>query len=145
MLSLTPPANFAKRHDIVGCFIVHDGSFVVLHRYPHKAAGDRWGLPAGKMEKGENLEQAVIREIKEETGLTFSERDIKHYKSTYVREGPYDIEWHMFSAEIKERPVITVNPHEHSEFRWVTPHEALTMNLIHDLPTSIRMFFSMQS
>ncbi len=31
---------------------------------------EKWDLPKGKVEKGENLEQCAIREVKEETGVT---------------------------------------------------------------------------
>ncbi len=35
--------------------------------------GNNWGLPKGHCEEGEDLEYAAIREIKEETGIDFSE------------------------------------------------------------------------
>lgn len=34
-----------------------------------KAAGEGWSLPAGGIEPGESPEQAIIREVMEETGL----------------------------------------------------------------------------
>jgi 8-oxo-dGTP diphosphatase len=49
---------------------VHDaeGRLLLIQRGhdPHRG---RWTLPGGRVEAGETLEQAVVREIREETGL----------------------------------------------------------------------------
>lgn len=39
------------------------GEFLAIRR------NGRWDLPKGKLEKGENFEQAALREVEEETGL----------------------------------------------------------------------------
>lgn len=141
MMTKEKLADFNKRFDIVGCFIEHDGKFLLLRRHLHKANGDKWGLPAGKMDVGENTKQAVLREIKEETGLKLSETHLIYFDSLYVRDGAFDIEWHMFSTQLDTPVSIKVNPEEHLEYRWVSPNEALQMDLIHDLPESIRLFY----
>ena len=50
--------------------VVHDGSGRLLlirrGRDPHRG---RWSLPGGRVEAGESPEQAVVREVREETGL----------------------------------------------------------------------------
>ena len=142
MMSKTKPANFNKRFDIVGCFIEHDGRFLLLHRHSNKASGDTWGLPAGKMDSGENKKQAVLREVAEETGLRLPDNSVDYFDSLYVRDVDFDIEWHMYSIKFNELPTVQTNPHEHSEFKWVSPAEALQMKLIHDLPESIKLFYS---
>ena len=51
------------------CYIINDQGEVLLQ---HKGRGfgvGKWNGPGGKVEPGETSEQAVIREIKEETGL----------------------------------------------------------------------------
>jgi 8-oxo-dGTP diphosphatase len=141
MIYKTKPSDFNKRFDIVGCFVQYDGKFVLLRRHLNKANGGKWGLPAGKKENGETIEQAILREVKEETGLTLSAPSVHHFLSLYVRDGSFDIEWHMFSTTLSTKPEIVIAPQEHSEFRWVTFAEALQMDdLIHDLRESIELF-----
>lgn len=140
-MSKERPADFNKRFDIVGCFLEYNSKFLLLRRQPHKANGDTWGLPAGKKEENETIDQAVLREIEEETGIKLSASDIRYFDSMYVRDGDFDIEWHMFSTQLDALPTVQCNPNEHSEFYWVLPSEALGMSLIHDLPESIEIFY----
>lgn len=139
------PMDFNKKFDIVGCFVESGNKFLLLHRHLHKANGDKWGLPAGKVDHGENIQQAIVRELNEETGLVFTASDLKYFDSLYVRDGNFDIEWHMFAVKIEPTPMVKINPKEHVDYKWVTSIEALQMNLIHDLPESINMFFKLKS
>lgn len=53
---------------IAGCLIEKDSKFLLVQEKKPKAYG-LWNLPAGHVDKGENIEQAAVREAKEETGL----------------------------------------------------------------------------
>lgn len=56
----------------VGAVIVDpraDGPHVVLVRRTSPPRVGQWSLPGGKVERGETLERAVVREIREECGL----------------------------------------------------------------------------
>jgi (d)CTP diphosphatase len=145
MMTKAKPADFNKRFDIVGCFIEHDGKFLLLRRHAHKANGDKWGLPAGKVDAEESNTQAILREVKEETDISIPEASLSYFDSLYVRDGSFDIEWHMFANKPDIQPNVRVNPDEHSEYCWVTPKEALQMDLIHDLPESIKLFYKINS
>ncbi len=54
----------------VDCIILLDGKVLLIHRRnpPHG-----WALPGGFVETGETVEDAVRREMKEETGLDLAE------------------------------------------------------------------------
>ena len=46
--------------------LVFDGEYVLL---AHRRDIDWWNLPGGGMEAGETVDEAIIREVREETGL----------------------------------------------------------------------------
>lgn len=52
----------------VGVVAVCDGRLLMVRR-AHPPAAGRWSLPGGRVAAGETLEQAVRRELAEETGL----------------------------------------------------------------------------
>ena len=50
--------------------VVLDGAQVLLIKRGHAPLKGQWSLPGGGVEIGETLEQAIAREVLEETGLT---------------------------------------------------------------------------
>jgi 8-oxo-dGTP diphosphatase len=52
----------------VGAIAIHDGDLLLIRRGHGPAAGE-WSLPGGRLEAGELVAEAVVRELREETGL----------------------------------------------------------------------------
>jgi mutator protein MutT len=52
----------------VGAIAVADDQLLMIRR-GHGPAGGLWSLPGGRVELGETLAEAVVRELAEETGL----------------------------------------------------------------------------
>lgn len=55
----------------VGAVIERAGDVLIVRRRFEPLAG-RWSLPGGTLELGETLEEGVVREMREETGLEVS-------------------------------------------------------------------------
>jgi 8-oxo-dGTP pyrophosphatase MutT (NUDIX family) len=86
MMFKEAPSDWKKdARDIVGCYLQHDGKFVLLHRHAHKSNGDTRGLPAGKTDEGEARSSAMRRELREETGIDVPEDKLPYLRMTSAR------------------------------------------------------------
>ncbi len=52
----------------VGAVVVNDDCLLLIRRGHGPAAGE-WSVPGGRVEPGELLAEAVVRELREETGI----------------------------------------------------------------------------
>jgi phosphoglycolate phosphatase-like HAD superfamily hydrolase/8-oxo-dGTP pyrophosphatase MutT (NUDIX family) len=115
--------------------LIHDGAGKVLMIRTHKWS-DLWGIPGGKIERGETSEDALKREILEETQLTIS--DIRFVMNQDCIDSPEFIRPEHFIllnylAKASSHEVILNE--EAEKFRWLSIDEALKLNLNH--PTKI--------
>ncbi|HEV3292424.1 MAG TPA: NUDIX domain-containing protein, partial [Streptosporangiaceae bacterium] len=53
----------------MGAIITGPGGRLLLIRRGHEPEAGRWSLPGGRIEPGETDQQALVREVREETGL----------------------------------------------------------------------------
>ena len=58
------------RIDCVGAIITDATGRLLLIKRGHEPEAGRWSLPGGRIEPGESDHQALVREVREETGLT---------------------------------------------------------------------------
>ena len=103
---------------VVAALIWDDNRFMICQRPKHKTRALEWEFVGGKLEKGETLPQALIRECREELDVRVSVGDIF---MEVDHEYP-DITVHLtlFNAEISEG---TPKMLEHNDIKWITPKE----------------------
>ena len=70
----------------VGAVVVDRGR-VLLVRRGHEPAKGNWSLPGGALELGESLTDGVVREVREETGLTVTPVELVELLDRIHREG----------------------------------------------------------
>ncbi len=145
MIFHTKPADFNPRFEVVSCFFEYAGTFLMLHRQAWKPQGNTWGLPAGKVDSGETKEEAIAREMEEEIGYRCDPKEFIFRHTVYVKYDAYDFVYHIYSLTIDERPDLVINEEEHKSHRWVTPREALEMDLIEDEAPCIHLFYNLES
>lgn len=101
-----------------GVVIAEDGRIALIHRPRY----EDWSLPKGKLDPGESWQDAAVREVWEETGVTgrcLDELDAHEYIDRKGR--PKVVRW--WRMEVVERPPFQAND-EVDELRWATPEEA---------------------
>lgn len=85
----------------------------------------KWDLPGGKADLGEKFDEALLREVSEETGLTINitrvagsaEFELPARKVAYII-----MEGRLESGQVRLSS-------EHDDFTWIAPHKLSTMDL----------------
>ena len=101
---------------VVAALIWEEGRFMICQRPAHKTRGLLWEFVGGKVEPGETGPEALIRECREELGVTVDVRDVY---TELVHEYPdMTITLTLYNAAIREG---TPQKLEHNDIRFITP------------------------
>lgn len=108
--------------------VVIDRGYVLLVRRGHEPLLGQWSVPGGAVELGETLEEAIVREVKEETGLTVQPVSILTALDRIERDSAGSIRFHYvlvdFLCEVSAPGTIPRATTDVSDARWV-PFESL--------------------
>lgn len=120
----------------VGALILNDaGEMLIIrtHKWSH-----RWGIPGGKIKRGETCEEALVREISEETALSLKNIEFVMVQDC-VEPPEFQRSAHFlllnYIARCAEADPQVVLNEEAQEFQWLTLEKALQMDL--NIPTRV--------
>lgn len=104
--------------EVVAALIWQGERFLICQRPPHKARGLLWEFVGGKIEPGETGSEALIRECREELGITVSPGEV--YMQLVHEYPDLTIRLTLYNAVIASG---TPQLLEHCDLRWITPAE----------------------
>ena len=82
----------------VAATVFHNGCILLSVRGKAPSKG-KWGLPGGAVETGETLENAIIREVKEETDITILPIKLLTFFDAITREESGEVLYHYILFE----------------------------------------------
>lgn len=100
----------------VGMLIVDSGKILLARRKKAPEAG-HWGILGGKLEKGEILKEAAIRETEEECGLRIGDAAFLFLSEQIDIDGQHWISAIFTAHDIEGEAQIT-EPHAFSDMDW---------------------------
>ena len=110
--------------------IAVDNDRLLLVRRGHGAAAGEWSVPGGRVEAGETLAEAVVRELLEETGIEGVCNDLIGWVERISEESHYVIL--DFRVDVLE-PGDPVAGDDAAEAAWVPLHEVADLLLVEGL------------
>jgi 8-oxo-dGTP diphosphatase len=108
----------ATRIPCVGAIVRDEAGRLLLIQRGHDPDAGLWSLPGGRIEPGETDEQALVREMREETGLTVRPGPLVGAVS---RPGPGGsvLDIRDYAATVTEGALIAGD--DAADARWVAP------------------------
>jgi len=101
----------------VACGIIwKEGKVFIARRKPEKSMGGYWEFPGGKIEEGENPEEALARELKEELGMLVNVT--RFFGSNTHAYEKFTIELIAYECTFIEASFLLT---DHDDWKFITP------------------------
>lgn len=108
---------------VVGAVVAGDEKVLLLKRPEDDFMGGIFELPSGKVEPGEDLKTALVREVEEETGLQVTVATAYLGSFDYLSgSGKKSRQFNFVVAVDAPEPVVL---QEHDEFQWAPIEDEL--------------------
>jgi 8-oxo-dGTP pyrophosphatase MutT (NUDIX family) len=141
MISDKPLENFRPKFDAVGCKLEYDGKILLLQRNRKGTGYQQWSSCVGKIEPNEEKEDAVVREVREETSLIIDKNNLKYIGKYYMRYKEFDFIFYLYQYTLTSEPKVKINS-EHSAYKWLTLQDALKEDVVEDEAFCIKQAYN---
>jgi len=107
---------------VAGCTVNEQGQWLAVKK-AYSGLKGRWSLPAGFVNAGETVDEAVIRELKEETGIDCYVSGLIGFRTGVIR-GEISDNMAIFYCKMKdEQQQLFIQENEILEAKWLYPSE----------------------
>jgi 8-oxo-dGTP diphosphatase len=130
---VTPPD--ARPVVAVGAIIVADDRMLLVQRGNEPGRG-KWSVPGGRVEPGEQLRQAVVREVREETGLAVIVGDLAGWVER-ISDDHHLVILDFFAGPVERERALTAGD-DAADARWVPFAEVAGLDLVDGLLDFLR-------
>lgn len=122
------------------CEIIKDNRILLQYKAPGRFGEGKWNGPGGKLKPDETPVEGVVREVKEETGLTILNPEQMGHIDFYFGERP-EPNWVAYIFRVTDFTG-DLTPNNEGELRWwkidEIPYDQMWLDDIHWLPLLIQ-------
>ena len=122
---------------VAGAVIIHNNSILFVRRSKDDFMGGIYELPSGKVDSGENLIDALKREVLEETGLVVKSVHGLCGTFDYISKKGVKTRQFNFVVTVENADNIKLNPAEHDSYAWINFDAIDNSVIIDDMMKSI--------
>ena len=126
----------------VGAVILDQGRVALVKRRFPPLAGE-WSIPGGRLEIGETLREGIIREVREETGLTVEPAELLGVYDRLLRDEAGRILYHYVLIDFLCRRLAgeLQAGGDADDARWFSRQEIAEILLVEDTAEVVRLGF----
>ena len=124
-------------------FVVYEGKILIVRessQYEDGTETGRWDLPGGRLEAGERLMDGLVREIKEESGLTVTPGMLIDAGEGFpvIKEQPCHIV-RLYYACTTDSDVVTLSS-DHDAYEWIEPAAYVDFDIMDNVRDSFERY-----
>ena len=119
------------------CLIQKDGKILLQNRV--KTDWQGYAFPGGHIEVGESIVDAVVREVREETGLTIYNPALCGVKQFPLKDGKYENGRYLVFLFRADQFTGEVTSSDEGEMRWIAKDELHNYNLVQDFDDMLKV------
>ena len=111
----------AERFKLIGAVYllpIKDGKVLMLRRFNTGYEDGNYSLVAGHIDGGESMKDAMIREAKEEAGISVKSEDIKHALTLHRWCGDHERVEIFFTTEVWDGEITIMEPNKCDDLSW---------------------------
>jgi ADP-ribose pyrophosphatase YjhB (NUDIX family) len=109
----------------VGVFVRHDGRLLLVR----STYQSWWGLPGGRVDRGESAREAAARELLEETSLAVDARVLNELGDVHLEHNHIRDHVAFFELRCEREPSVRCDGAEIAELSWVREEELSALKL----------------